>query len=78
MFALSDLGKWFLFTGMILSILGGLIWVSGKTGLPFGRLPGDIRIDGEGWSLFVPLVSCLLLSFVLTIGLNLIMRLFSK
>ena len=40
----------------------------------FGRLPGDVRIEGERTRVYVPLVSMLLLSLVLTILLNLFLR----
>ena len=39
-----------------------------------GRLPGDIPIDRERWTLFVPLGTMLVLSVLLTIVLNLIAR----
>lgn len=46
-------------------------WVSK---LPFGRLPGDLRFGGDGWSVSVPLVTCLVLSAVLTLLLWLARR----
>jgi hypothetical protein len=43
--------------------------------LPLGRLPGDIRIGNENTTCFIPLATSLFLSIVLTILLNLIIRL---
>jgi len=40
----------------------------------FGRLPGDIRIDREGLSIRFPVVSMLIVSIVLTVLVNLIVR----
>lgn len=40
----------------------------------FGRLPGDLRFEGERTRVYVPLVSMLLLSLVLTLLLNLFLR----
>ena len=40
-------------------------------GLPLGRLPGDIRMRGEGWSFSFPVVTCFIVSVVLTVLLNL-------
>jgi hypothetical protein len=40
----------------------------------FGRLPGDIRINTEHTTIFVPIVSMLLLSIVLTVLVNLLKR----
>jgi len=40
----------------------------------FGRLPGDMRLEGERTSVFIPITSMILLSIVLTIVLNLFLR----
>ena len=64
--------------GIILFVVGGLVFLASKFGLPFGRLPGDIRIEREGFSFYFPLVSSILISIVLTVILNVILRLFKK
>jgi hypothetical protein len=45
--------------------LGFLVSVLGRLGL--GRLPGDIRVERPGFTLYFPLASCLLLSLFLTL-----------
>jgi hypothetical protein len=75
---LSSLGKWIAAVGVMLILFGGLIWLLGKTDLPLGRLPGDIHIEGEGVSCYVPIVTMILLSVVLTIVLNVIIRLLNR
>jgi hypothetical protein len=40
----------------------------------FGRLPGDLRIGGERTRVYIPLASMLLLSLVLTVLVNLLLR----
>ena len=52
---------------MLLAIVGGVVVLFGT--LP--RLPGDIYVQRKGFTLYVPLVSALLLSFLLTLLLNL-------
>lgn len=42
----------------------------------FGKLPGDIRIEGERTSFYAPITSMLLISIVGSVILNLILRLF--
>ena len=71
MFDLSTTGRWLILAGLGIALLGGLLFLLGKT--PFlGRLPGDIHIQTERVSCFVPIVSTLLVSLVLTIVLNVI------
>ena len=74
----ESLGKGILVLGLVLIVVGGLIWLLGKTGLPLGRLPGDIRIEGERASCYMPIVSMIILSVVLTIVLNIVVRLLNK
>lgn len=74
MFDTSTFGKWIVFLGLGLVILGGLAWVVGRVGLPLGRLPGDIRIERDGLSVFLPCASSILISIVLTVVLNLLVR----
>ncbi|HET6846999.1 MAG TPA: DUF2905 domain-containing protein [Anaerolineales bacterium] len=72
------LSKLFLVVGAICIVLGILTYMGGRYGLPVGRLPGDFRIDLGGGSLYVPLATSLLLSVVLTLAANIILRIFRK
>ena len=74
----SSLGKGLVVLGLVLVVLGGLVWLLARTGLPLGRLPGDLRIEGEKLSWYVPIVTMIVLSVVLTIVLNLIIRLLNR
>lgn len=74
---MTDLGRWLLWVGLGIAALGLVLMLVGK--LPFvGRLPGDIRIQREGFSCFFPLATCLLLSLLLTLLLNLVARLLNR
>lgn len=64
--------------GIVLFLVGGGIYLSAKLGLPLGRLPGDIRIEREGFSFYFPLASSILVSVVLTILANLFLRFWRK
>jgi hypothetical protein len=55
------------------AVVVGLLIAAGGFGW-FGRLPGDLRFEGERTRVYVPLVSMLLLSLVLTLLLNLFLR----
>jgi hypothetical protein len=74
----SSLGKGLVVLGLVLVVLGGLVWLLARTGLPLGRLPGDLRIEGEKVSCYVPIVTMIVLSVVLTIVLNIVIRLLNR
>lgn len=56
--------------GVVLIVLGLLM----KAGVPLGRLPGDIVIQRAGSTFYAPVVTCLLLSVVLSMLLALLRR----
>ena len=59
----------------IMIVVGGLLLLSG--GLSWlGRLPGDIRIERENTRVYIPIVSMLLISVVLSVVLWVVRRLF--
>jgi len=74
----TTLGKWIILVGLGLALLGGVVWLVGKTGLPLGRLPGDIRIERGGFSFYFPLATSILISIGLTLLLNVLARLFKR
>lgn len=77
---MQTIGRWMLIGGIALAVLGGLFMLLGRMPLfsQLGRLPGDIRIEGQGFSCFVPIVSMILLSVVLTIVVNIVIRLINR
>jgi hypothetical protein len=75
---LSSIGRIIMVVGVLIVVVGVVVWAAGKIGLPFGRLPGDIRIEREGFSCYAPIVSMILLSLVLTVLLNIILRLLNR
>ncbi|MGA2358075.1 MAG: DUF2905 domain-containing protein [Terriglobales bacterium] len=52
----------------------GIVMLLGRTGLPLGRLPGDVLYRGKNTTFYFPLASSILLSVVLSIVLFLIGR----
>jgi Protein of unknown function (DUF2905) len=69
---LSTVGRLLLVAGIIVAALGGFLALGGR--LPFGRLPGDISIQGQNSGFFFPIVSCIVISVVLTVVLNIVIR----
>ena len=72
-FSSQSPGKSLIIVGALFLVLGLIFLLAGK--IPFlGRLPGDIEIKKDGLSLHFPIVTCLVLSLVLTLVINLIFR----
>lgn len=70
---MHDLGRFLLVAGLLVAAIG-----AGMLVLPqvpwLGRLPGDISVERENFSFHFPLVTCLIVSAVLTLLLNLLFR----
>ena len=75
---MDNIARYIMIGGIILFLIGGGVYLAAKLGLPLGRLPGDIRIEGENGSFYFPITTSILVSVVLTIVLNLILKLFRK
>ena len=67
-----ELGRVLLVIGIVLVVVGGLAAIGVR--LPFGRLPGDIAIEGERGGFYFPIVTMILFSIVLTVLVNLFFR----
>jgi hypothetical protein len=67
-----ELGRILLIIGVLLVVVGGLAVLGVK--LPFGRLPGDIAIEGERGGFYFPIVTMIIVSVVLTVLFNLFIR----
>jgi len=70
-----ELGRLLVTLGIALVVIGGIVMLLGRTGLPLGRLPGDVLYRGKNTTFYFPLASSILLSVVLSIVLFLIARL---
>jgi hypothetical protein len=66
------MAKIFIVTGIVLLLVGLIIFAAERFGL--GRLPGDIVIEREGFTLYLPLATSLLVSLGLTLVLWLLSR----
>jgi len=66
------------FLGLALAALGGLIWLADRLGLSFGQLPGNIRIQSGNFSCVFALGTSLLISVLLTVGLNILLRIINR
>ena len=71
---MTDLGKLLLVVGGMIFLVGAVLLLAGKLNLPLGRLPGDIVYRGKNAVFYFPLVTCILLSIVLSLLLWLFRR----
>jgi hypothetical protein len=71
--AFGPLGKVLVLVGVVLVLLGGCFLLVPH--VPFlGRLPGDVHFERKGVTVIFPLVTCLIVSGVLTLLVNLFFR----
>jgi len=69
----QDLGRSIVVFGLVIAAVGGLMMFLPR--MPWlGHLPGDVQVDRPGFSVHFPIVTCLLVSVVATIILNLFFR----
>ena len=71
---MAEFGKVLALLGVILAVAGVALVLLGRTGLPLGRLPGDILYRGKNTTFYFPLATSLLLSVVLSFVLYVIGR----
>jgi hypothetical protein len=72
---MNDLGRVFLFIGLLIAGIGVVVLLLGKTGLPLGRLPGDFSWRGKHTTVYFPLATSILLSIVLSLVFYILSRL---
>lgn len=70
---MTEIGKLLLILGIILSIMG-LIFIFGSKVPGLGKLPGDIFIKEGNITFFFPIVTCILISIIVTLILSLFRR----
>ncbi len=63
---MQDLGKLIFILGIVLTLVGALLWKTGVLG-GLGRLPGDLVIQKGNSSFYFPIVTCVVISLVLTL-----------
>ena len=69
---MNEIGKFLVLIGVVLVIVGALLWLG--FGKWLGKLPGDVHYTRGEFSFHFPIVTCVVLSIVLTIILWLFQR----
>jgi len=71
--SMRELGKFLIMLGAIVLLLGLILW-SGFAPNWLGRLPGDIRIERGNSAFYFPIVTCIVLSILLSLPLSIFRR----
>jgi hypothetical protein len=72
---MAEIGRFLVVAGIVVVVIGGIVMLLGRSGLPLGRLPGDILYKGKNTTFCFPLATSILLSVVLSLLFFLIGRL---
>ena len=64
---LRESGKLLILVGLLLVVVGSVLYAGSKLPFRLGRLPGDILFQGKSSTFYFPIVTCLVLSLVLTL-----------
>ena len=75
---MESIARYLMIGGVIIFLIGGGVYLASKYGIPLGRLPGDIRIEGNNGSFYFPITSSIMISVILTVILNIISRFVQK
>jgi hypothetical protein len=66
---LFEFGRFLAMAGMILLVIGGIMLFFDRLGI--GRLPFDLQFGSERFKVFIPITTCILVSIVITVIINL-------
>lgn len=64
---MGDVGRVLIGVGLLIAAVGVAVLLLGKAGVPLGRLPGDFTWRGKHTTVYFPLVTCIVISVVLSL-----------
>jgi len=70
---MREMGKFLMILGGVIVVAGLALW-AGFASKWLGRLPGDIRIEREHTAFYFPIVTCIILSILLSLLLSIFRR----
>lgn len=76
--SLEPIARLLMIAGILLFMIGGLVFLLSRLGINLFQFPGDIRFQSNNLTCIIPLVSSILLSILLTVILNLAIRFLNK
>ena len=76
--SLYTVSRVLLIGGLILIVAAGAVYLAARFGLPLGRLPGDILIKRGNGTIYIPITTSIIVSVLLTVVVNLVLRLINR
>jgi H+/Cl- antiporter ClcA len=73
---MQPIGKYIVIIGVIIVVIGLLVWLAGDKLNWFGNLPGDIRVERKNFRFYMPITTMILLSVLLSLLLWVFRRFF--
>lgn len=70
---MDTLGKWLVVAGVAIAVVGLAVLAASRIPL-LGRLPGDLSFHRDGFGLYLPLATSIVVSAILTVVANLVLR----
>lgn len=67
-------GRYIILAGLLIVVVGAIVYFFGNRLHWMGRLPGDIRIERESFRFYFPITTMILFSVLLTVIVNLVRR----
>jgi hypothetical protein len=61
------MGRWLIGAGILLVVAGLVVMLGDRVGIRLARLPGDIRVVGKHGAFYFPVVTCILISVVVSV-----------
>lgn len=77
MIGFDEIGKWIIIGGLILMVIGGIVWLIGR-GSFLANFPGTIQIAQGNFGCVIPVGLMIVISVVGTVVLNILIRLLNK
>lgn len=64
---MMGVGRLLIVFGAILVVAGVVVILAGKANIPLGRLPGDISYRGKNTAFYFPIMTCIVISVILSL-----------
>ena len=68
------MGRMLMTIGAVIFAVGAVVWLISRTGIPLGRLPGDVSWEGRNVRIYAPFATMFIVSVILTFIVNVISR----